>query len=152
VLENTLDILFTLIFRKVLEKCSHQPETWSHAILDPHIRRSIELMHSDWAKNWTIESLAIELGLSRAGFAAKFKTAMGDTPVHYLTKLRMQKAMIMLSETDEKIEAIASRVGYKDAFGFSKSFKKMIGVPPKEFRAKDAAARRVLSGQNSQHR
>jgi AraC-like DNA-binding protein len=141
IMQNLLDILFALIFRKVIEKSSLQTETWSHAVLDQQIRKSVELMHSQWEKNWTLESLAKELGMSRAGFALKFKKAMGDTPLHYLTNLRMQKAMSLLTQTSDNIETVATAVGYKDAFGFSKTFKKVIGMPPKEFRKRDLSDR-----------
>ncbi|MBL7716344.1 MAG: AraC family transcriptional regulator [Bdellovibrionales bacterium] len=137
VLRNVLDILFTLIFRKVIEQSSSKPETWSHALLDDQIKKSVELMHAKWAKPWTLQSLAKELGMSRAGFALKFRKGMGDTPVQYLTKLRMQKAMELLSGTSDSVEVVASAVGYQDAFGFSKAFKKITGMPPREFRKRD---------------
>jgi AraC-like DNA-binding protein len=135
--QNILDILFTFIVRKVIEQSSTQAKTWSHALSDEQIKKSIVLMHSKWAKPWTLESLAKELGMSRAGFAVKFKSAMGDTPIQYLTKLRIQKAMELLCHTNESIEKVAFQVGYKDAFGFSKIFKKINGMSPRKFRDKN---------------
>lgn len=137
VVQNILDIMFYMILRRVVEKNSSKSATWSHAIQDEQIKKSIELMHSDLSHAWTIEELAAEVGLSRAGFAMKFKKALGDTPVHYLTMLRVQKAMDILSSSDNKIEAVAEQVGYQDAFGFSKAFKKFSGVSPRDFRSKD---------------
>jgi AraC-like DNA-binding protein len=141
ILQNILDILFTLIFRKVIEQSSSKPETWSHALLDEQLRKSVELMHGQWAKPWTLQSLSQELGMSRASFALKFKKSMGDTPLQYLTKIRMQKAMGLLSGTTDTIESVATSVGYQDAFGFSKTFKKIVGLPPKEFRKHDLSQR-----------
>ena len=57
-------------------------------------------------------------------------------PIEYLTELRVQKSMELLSRTDAKIEAIARTVGYQDAFGFSKAFHRVAGLSPREFRRK----------------
>jgi AraC-like DNA-binding protein len=66
---------------------------------------------------------------------------MGATPLAYLRTVRMQAATRMLSESDRKLEAVARDVGYQDAFGFSKIFKRVVGVTPKEFRRRDTAER-----------
>lgn len=137
VIQGILDIMFSLIIRKVVEKNSARPETWSHAVQDFQIKQALEFLHADRARAWTLQDLAHEVGLSRAGFALKFKKAMGDTPLHYLTMIRIQKAMELLSNTDLNVEGVAAEVGYQDAFSFSKAFKKITGVPPREFRTKD---------------
>lgn len=51
--------------------------------------------------------------------------------------------MELLISTEKNIENVALEVGYQDAFSFSKAFKKMAGVPPKEFRTKDLAERNL---------
>ena len=78
--------------------------------------------------------LFVLASLSRAGFALKFKTALGDTPLNYLTSIRIQQAMKILTLDDHKIESVALDVGYADAFSFSKAFKKRTGQSPIEFR------------------
>ena len=94
-------------------------------------------MHTHLERPWTLNSLAKDVGMSRAGFALKFRNSMGDTPLHYLTIVRIQKAMELLMTTTDNIETVATAVGYNDAFGFSKVFKKLTGFPPKEFRKQD---------------
>jgi AraC-like DNA-binding protein len=49
--------------------------------------------------------------------------------------------MHLLAETGQRLEAVAAAVGYQDAFGFSKVFKRTLGVSPREFRQADAAQR-----------
>lgn len=143
VIHGLLDVMFSLIIRQVVEKSSGTPKSWSHALQDLQIKKALELLHSDCARAWTLEELAQEVGLSRAGFALKFKKAMGDTPLHYLMTVRIQKSMELLSATDLNIEAIALEVGYQDPFGFSKAFKKLTGLPPREFRIKDQEDRKL---------
>ncbi len=143
VVEGLLDILFTHIIRRIIATTGVGRESWSRAIHDQQIRTAIDMIHSDCARSWTLDELARHVGLSRAGFALKFKTLLGDTPLHYITQVRMQKAMGLLATTDDKIEKVAQSVGYQDAFSFSKVFKKVVGVPPKNFRLQDRQDRKV---------
>lgn len=137
IVQGLIDIMFSLIVRKIVKQNSNKAQTWSYASQDSSIRKSLEALHADISKNWSLEELAKHAGLSRAGFALKFKKAMGDTPLHYLTVLRIQSAMQFLSTTELNVESIAYKVGYNDAFSFSKSFKKITGIPPREFRVRD---------------
>lgn len=143
IVQNLLDIIFSYLIRKIVETKSNKPKTWSYAISNDSIKKVIELMHVHISRNWTLDDLAKEVGLSRAGLAQKFKKSLGDTPLHYLTKVRMQKARALLSTTDDTIEVVAEAVGYSDAFSFSKVFKKITGLPPRDFRTKDQLDRKV---------
>lgn len=137
VTQALLDIIFMHIVRKIVALRNATPATWSHAMHNAQIKAALELLHTDCAREWTLDELARKVGLSRAGFAQKFKTALGSTPLQYLTTIRVQKAMDLLANTSDKMEAVASAVGYSDAFSFSKVFKKVAGVPPREFRLRD---------------
>jgi AraC-like DNA-binding protein len=134
IVQSLLDVMFSLIMRRIIEEVGKKEKNWSHAILNSEIKKAVELMHSDVSKAWTLDSLAQHAGLSRAGFAHKFKKLMGDTPLHYLTMLRVQRAIELLTTTTQNIESIALHVGYQDAFGFSKVFKKMTGLPPRKYK------------------
>lgn len=137
VTHGLLDVIFTYLVRRIVEVQGKQTKTWSHAIQDPQVRRVVELMHADCAHEWTLVELATKGGLSRAGLAQKFRQSMGQPPLQYLRSIRMQKAMQLLSETQDTLESIAGAVGYGDAFGLSKVFKKVVGRSPREFRTQD---------------
>ncbi len=137
VIQSLLDIVFSFIVRKIVQLKSSKPKTWSHAVQNDAVKKAIELLHAQVGKDWTLEDLAKAVGLSRAGLAQKFKKHLGDTPLHYLTVLRMQKARALLSSSNDNIETIAEAVGYSDAFSFSKVFKRITGVPPRDFRVQD---------------
>ncbi len=136
-----LDVIFTYIIRKIIESQDATPQTWGYAVNEPQIRAALETMHADCSRAWSLEELAKAVGLSRAGFAQKFRNALGATPFHYLATIRIQKAMDLLSTTNDKIEVVAEAVGYKDAFSFSKAFKKLSGISPRQFRQTDLAER-----------
>jgi AraC-like DNA-binding protein len=86
-------------------------------------------------------ALTQHAGLSRTSLAERFRAAMDETPLAYLRTVRMQRAMRLLADTEHHLERIASQVGYQDAFGFSKVFKRTVGVSPKEFRRRNADER-----------
>ncbi len=135
-----LDIIFMHIIRKLVSlRGSAATASWSGAMQQQQIKAALELMHSNCAHDWRLDELARQVGLSRAGFAQKFKAALGATPLQYLTTVRVQQAMALLTGTPDKLETIASAVGYGDAFSFSKVFKKLVGESPREFRLRDQA-------------
>jgi AraC-like DNA-binding protein len=136
-----LDVIFTYVLRHVADRHAPAGAGWSHAVADLQIRKAVMLMHEDSARQWTLEDLAASVALSRTAFAERFRAAMGDTPLNYLRTVRVQKAMTILAGADEKLEEVARRVGYQDAFGFSKVFKRIVGVSPGAFRRTNSADR-----------
>ena len=141
VVHSLLDVTFMYLLREAVERSGLTTSGWGRALKAPPVRHAVELMHADSAHGWTLDELARGVGISRTALAEKFREAMGDTPLNYLRTLRMQKAMHLLSQSDVLLDAVATQVGYTDAFSFSKVFKKVVGVPPREFRRRDAAGR-----------
>ena len=137
-----LDAVFTYALREISERHGTEGAGWNAAIRDRQIRQVLTLMHGDLAHPWTLEELAQRAALSRTALAERFRIALGDTPLNHLRTLRMQKAMQILSETRQTLEQVAQAVGYQDAFGFSKVFKRTTGMAPRAFREQDASDRR----------
>lgn len=139
IVQALLDAVFTYALRDIAAERGQTGHGWSHAVRDPQVRRALTLMHERSAHPWTLDELAQQAGVSRTTLAERFRDAMGDTPLNHLRVLRMQRAMRLLAETDRKLEAVATEVGYQDPFSFSKVFKRTVGVSPKAFRLRDAA-------------
>lgn len=138
ILHGLMDVIFTYLLREIVKRQIDVGASWSKAVRDPKIRQAVALMHRDSAHPWTLDELAERAGLSRTRLAERFREAMGETTLAYLRTVRMQKAMRLLSETDNNLEQVAMAVGYHDAFSFSKVFKRTVGKSPKEFRTLDA--------------
>jgi AraC-like DNA-binding protein len=85
-------------------------------------------------QDWTLDRLAAEAGCCGEALRRRCRQQLGRSPMQHLTHLRLRRAAELLMTTAHKVEYIASRVGYHDAFAFSARFKKWTGCPPKEFR------------------
>ena len=105
---------------------------------DPFIGKALSLIHRSPARNWTIEELARDVGLSRSVLAERFADLLGMPPMQYLAKWRMQIASGLLSG-DTNIAGVAAEIGYGSEAAFSRAFKKMVGVPPSAWRRRSAA-------------
>lgn len=138
VAHGLLDAAFAYALREIAQREHPDPPGWRHAVADRQVRQALTLMHRDLAHGWTLDELAQRAGLSRSALAGRFRAALGDTPLSHLRTLRMQKAMQLLADTRQTLEQVAQAVGYQDAFGFSKVFKRTTGLSPRAFRELDA--------------
>jgi AraC-like DNA-binding protein len=142
IVHGLMDVVFTYLLREMLARQARSGASWGQAVEDAPVRMAIGLMHADCAQAWTLDGLAARVGLSRTALAARFRDAMGgDTPMNYLRTVRMQRAARLLSESAQSLEQVALAVGYQDAFGFSKVFKRTLGSSPRDFRRQDQADR-----------
>jgi AraC-like DNA-binding protein len=129
------DILFIQCVRAHIASGSENCKSgWLRAIFDPKIGAALKAMHERVENPWTVEALAVAAGMSRSAFALRFKELLGETPIKYLTNWRMYKATGFLQEGDKKLFEVAKSVGYDSNAAFSKAFKRVLGVAPREYR------------------
>jgi AraC-like DNA-binding protein len=137
------DILFIQCVRAHIASSSANCKSgWLRAIFDPKIGVALKAMHEKVENPWTVETLAVAAGMSRSAFALRFKELLGETPLEYLTNWRMYKAIGPLQKDDRKLFEIAKSVGYDSDAAFSKAFKRVLGVAPREYRRSATEARR----------
>ena len=106
---------------------------WLRGIFDPQMGTALSAIHDHVDTPWTVESLAAAAGMSRSAFAARFKEILGKTPLEYVTEWRMQKAMQLLEQRNQKLIDVARSVGYESDAAFSKAFKRVVGANPGEY-------------------
>jgi len=138
VITRLADVLVVQAIRSWLETDPAARTGWLGALHDPHVGRAIALIHREPARPWTVASLAHELAMSRSAFAARFTQLVGEPPLQYATRWRIQKATNYL-RGGKSISEIANLVGYDSEASFSKAFKRWVGTPPGAYRA-DALA------------
>jgi AraC-like DNA-binding protein len=111
---------------------SHSGVGWFYALADKRLSVAMGAMHGDPAQRWTLQELAERAGMSRSSFAMKFKDAVGETPMEYLTRWRMLLAADRLENSGEPISVIALSLGYESESAFSTAFKRVMGCSPRQ--------------------
>ena len=82
----------------------------------------------------SLDTVCSRLGVSNSYFSSVFKKESGISFITYLTDYRMQQAVRLILETNEKSYEIAEHVGYEDANYFSYVFKRKYGMSPSKYR------------------
>src|SRR5262245_23038445 len=109
VVTRLADILFIQAVRSYFEDQADTAELgWLGAVRDEQIGRALALLHESPQKPWTIDSLSHDLALSRSAFAERFTKLVGEPPLRYLTRLRINVAATRLRSNPEKLRAVAA--------------------------------------------
>jgi AraC-like DNA-binding protein len=95
----------------------------------------IGAMEKDYSEQWKLDDFVAIAHMSKSNLLAVFRKATGQTPIDYLTGIRIQRATEVLLTTDENITEIAFAVGFNDSNYFTRQFRKATGRSPREFRA-----------------
>ena len=100
------------------------------------VTKAIEYVREHYAdSSLNVESVCKNLSVSTAYFSTVFKKETGKTFINYLTEYRMEQALDLLLNQDEKTYVIAEKVGYSDPNYFSYAFKKQFGMSPSKYKA-----------------
>jgi AraC-like DNA-binding protein len=129
-----IDLLLIHAVRVWSARAVEQPPSWLRALNDPLIARTLAALHARPEEAWTIESLAAEVHVSRATLARRFTKLVGEPPLTYLTRWRMDLAARRLKDTSEPVETIARGVGYRSEYAFNRAFSRHRGQPPGRYR------------------
>jgi AraC-like DNA-binding protein len=100
------------------------------AMQDRCIGHTLNLIHAQVARDWSLSTLAHEAGMSRSVFSERFRALIGESPMVYVARWRMLKARELLLDTSLSVARVAEAVGYQSEFSFSKAFRRIFGVPP----------------------
>lgn len=98
-----------------------------------HIQRTVEYIHTNFARELTTQMIADHVGLNKDYLARLFKQKTGRTLQEHIMQMRMDEANRCLY-LGMSVKEAASRCGFKDTANFSKLFKKRTGVSPKQWK------------------
>ena len=102
---------------------------------DFYIKEALTFIEQNYQRDISIEEIAAVSGLNRSYFGKVFRDAVGESPQAYLLHYRMARAAQLLKETRLSIGEIASLVSYDNQLHFSRAFKNVHGVSPREYRS-----------------
>ena len=134
VVSRLADVLFIQIVRGYLATLPPGASGWLGALGDAQIGSALSLIHQSPELDWTVQSLAARVAMSRSAFASRFARLVGEPPLAYVTRWRMQKAAGLLRQSSSTLADIAERVGYDSEAAFSKAFKRAVGSAPGAYR------------------
>lgn len=101
------------------------------------IDRIIEYMRQNIDRKITLEELSEIARLSTFYLSRAFKEATGYPIITYFNKMKIEKAKELLIEENKKVKEVAYELGYTNEFYFSRIFKRIEGLSPKEFYSKN---------------
>jgi AraC-like DNA-binding protein len=110
-------------------------------LADPHIDVAVALIRDQPARQWTVETLAKEVGMSRTLFCTRFRATVGESPMRHLARVRLGQAAGYLTTTKLSVDAIARRTGYGTSAALSKAFRREYETSPGRYRENRGAIR-----------
>ncbi|TIX50926.1 AraC family transcriptional regulator [Alteraurantiacibacter aquimixticola] len=137
--EHLAHMMLVLTLRVHLSSGHRQGTGWFRALADNQLGQAIAAMHADPARRWSLQELGQIAGMSRSTFALRFKEALGETPMDYLSRWRMLLACDRLENARDPVSVIAPELGYQSESAFSTAFKRVMGCSPRQYCRRSAA-------------
>ena len=110
-------------------------------VKDFYIKEALAFIENNYMKEITVEDIAESSGLNRSYFGKIFKDSVGKSPQEFLISYRMIKAAELLKLTRYSIAEIGNAVGYPNQLHFSRAFKSVYGVSPRNWRIDNSVMR-----------
>ena len=134
-LSKMAEALFIESLRRHMERLPAEQTGWLAAARDPVVGAALALMHRRPSHPWTLPELATEAGASRSVLAERFQRFLGEPPLTYLARWRMQLAARKLKTTRNTVLQVAAEVGYEFEAAFNRAFKREFHLPPGQYRS-----------------
>ncbi|HIX94225.1 MAG TPA: AraC family transcriptional regulator [Candidatus Gemmiger excrementipullorum] len=123
-----------LFLDQLVQSSANRQEGRERRLRDFYIKEALVFIDRNYQRDISIEEIAAVCGLNRSYFGKVFRDAVGESPQAYLLHYRMARAAQLLKETRLPIGEIAAQVNYPNQLHFSRAFKSVHGVPPREYR------------------
>ena len=129
------------LFIDYLSRSSSSQIATSGRVRDFYIKEALNYIEQNFQNDISVENIASFCGLNRTYFGRIFKETVGKSPQQFLLSYRMAKAAELLKLTELSISDIGNAVGYPNQLHFSRAFKNVYGVSPREWRNKNQMIR-----------
>jgi len=133
-LAKLAEALFIETLRRYMAELPRRRAGWLAGARDSAVGRALGAIHREPARAWTVASLAEHAGLSRTVFAERFARLLGEAPLAYVSRCRMQLGARLLETTDDTVLQVALNAGYESEAAFNRAFKREYDLPPARYR------------------
>ncbi len=133
------EVLFIEMLRRYVASLPEGEKNWLGGARDVVVGEALALLHSRPAEPWTVDELARRVGVSRSVLADRFVEFLGEPPMAYLMRWRMQLAANALCTTSRSVLEVAMDVGYQSEAAFNRAFRREFGLPPARYRTQSRA-------------
>jgi len=134
ILNRLAEVLFMQMLRLFATQTLESASGWLRGLADPPIAAALQAIHADPAALWTVERLAAEAYLSRSAFAERFKAIVGEPPMQYVQRWRMQRAAHFMDAGTLPLKTIIAMSGYASEAAFRKAFHQWNGMLPSQYK------------------
>ena len=135
------EVVFAETLRRYVGGLPEGQTGWLAGARDAEVGRALALIHHRPAHPWSVADLAREAGLSRTVFSERFRHFLGEPPMGYLTRWRLQVGARALTSTSHSVAQIATEAGYESEAAFNRAFKRQYRMPPARYRRDKAGLR-----------
>lgn len=119
--------------------CASRTVVQSGKLQDYYVKEAITFVEQNFQNNISVEDIAAFCNLNRSYFGKIFRNAIGKSPQEFLISYRMTKAAELLKLTSLSVRDISNAVGYPNQLHFSRAFKNVYGLSPREWRSENKA-------------
>ncbi|MFB4391983.1 MULTISPECIES: AraC family transcriptional regulator [unclassified Pseudomonas] len=131
---DLLRVIFVHALRHHIAHADVADLAWLGGLRDPAIAAVMRAIHGAPQQHWKLAQMAEIACMSRSSFAAQFKARVGQTPVEYATRWRMQVAASRLTDRSQSVATVAASLGYLSDAAFGVAFRRIHGQTPGQYR------------------
>lgn len=125
---------FLFLDQLVQSSAAHRQQS-QRRLRDFYMKEALSFIEQNYQRDISIEEIATFCGLNRSYFGKVFRDTMGESPQAFLLHYRMARAAQLLKESTLPIGAISAMVSYANQLHFSRAFKAVYGMSPRDYRS-----------------
>ena len=123
-------------FYKILGAVAPFLRTVPRKATDKRISDAIEFIEQNYRSAIKVQDLASHVNMSASRFFPRFKEQTGMTPIEYINRYRVNRAiLLLLSGEDLSVESVSERAGFESSAYFRRTFKKITGISPRSYKS-----------------
>jgi AraC family transcriptional regulator of arabinose operon len=103
-------------------------------MIDTRVQQAMDYISSNLSRSFSVQDVARHVRLSRTRLSSLFKEHTGSTLIHWREERRVARASQLLTQTTLQIQEIAEEIGYDDPLHFSRTFSRLVGCSPRQYR------------------